>query len=240
MKKFAVTLLIMSVLMPFSALASEVNESILRVESSINTEVAPDTVKIRLFVDNSGINLNDIKEKNDKIVNEAISKIKGKLSSNESIKTISYRINSVYSYKDKIRMFQKYEVSNGFEVKLKDMSKISEIIKIATDSGVKRIDAINFSIEDGDALCNEMMSKAINQAKSRAQILSQSAGTSLLKVKEINPYCSLNSTFVQPRYLNASMKSMGAMADSSSEAIEAIEPGTMNVRANVNMTYYLK
>lgn len=218
----------------------EIQEATISTDSSVNSDVEPDCALIRFSVENSGINLADIKAKNDKIVNNAINEIKKKLTQSDSIKTTTYRINNVYSYKDKIRIFQKYEVTNGFEVKLKDISKVSEIINIATNNGVKNVNNVSFSLSDGEKVCNELMAKAIKTAKNRAEYLAAAAGTSVSKIKSINPYCSQNSTYVQPRlFANSMMKS--AEADGvDSGAIESIEPGTINVRAGVNMTYYLK
>lgn len=237
-KKLSAILLSLTLLMPL-AIATEAHESTISTEYSITTQAQPDTVTIKFYVENSGINLNELKEKNDKIVNSAINEIKKSLSQDETIKTITYRVNNIYSYKDKVRIFQKYEVTNGFEVKLKNLDKISAIIKQATDIGIKRIDGLNFSIEKGDDLCNQLMAQAIKEAKSRAQYLAGAAGVSLDKPRSINPYCSLNSTFVQPRYYNSSVKVM-ADAAAPEPALDVIEPGTINVRANVNMTYYLK
>lgn len=215
-------------------------ESTVSTDARISKEYAPDTVKIRFYVENSGISINDIKQKNDKIVNEATNKIKAKLNANESIKTIAYSINNIYSYKEKVRVFQKYEVVNGFEVKLKDLNKISDIIKIATDSGINRVDNLNFYIEDNEKICNELLAQVTKIAKSRAQIVADAAGSSILKVKSINPYCNYNTS--SPRVYNnrvmmASMKSAGAADEAAPEVIEA---GTINVSASINMTYYLK
>ena len=237
MKKLFVSLFLLSIsLMPAIA---EIQEATISTDVSVNSDIAPDTATIRFTVENSGMNIADIKSKNDKIVNTAISEIKKKLTTDETVKTITYRVNSVYSYKDKIRIFQKYEVTNGFEVKLKDVNKVSEIINIATSNGVKTVNNLNFSLSDGEKVCNELMAKAIKTAKTRAEFLANAAGTSTSRIKSINPYCSQNSTYVQPRYLtNAMMKSVSM--DSAGEAVESIEPGSINVRAGVNMTYYLK
>ena len=236
MKKTLISLCLIT--MAFLPVYAEIQEATLSTDATVNSDIAPDTATIRFTVENSGTNIADIKAKNDKIVNTAINEIKKKLNADETVKTITYRVNSVYSYKEKIRIFQKYEVTNGFEVKLKDINKVSEIINIATSNGVKNVGGLNFSLADGEKACNELMAKSIKIAKTRAEYLANSAGTSLLKIKSINPYCSQNSTYVQPRMMsNALMKSAGAMEDST---VESIEPGTINVRAGVNMTYYLK
>ena len=221
------------------AVAVEEMESIISVEASKTSEIAPDTATLRFYVENSGVNLSDLKEKNDKIVNTAINAIKAKLKPDESIKTIAFSVNNIYSYKDKIRIFQKYEVKNGFEVKLKDLSKISEIIDIAMNNGIKNIGQLSFSVADGEKACNDAMAEAIKIAKNRAQYLSQTSGNQLLKVKSINPYCSLNNNVV-PRYYSNAMLSKAQDSSEGATTVDVIEPGTINIRAGVNMTYYLK
>ena len=239
-KKIALSVVLASFI-AIPVLADEVKESIISTEATINREVEPDTAKVSFYVENSGINLKDLKEKNDKIVKDAIVAIKTQLKSDEKIKTIAFSVRNVYSYKDKVRIFQKYEVRNGFEVKLKDIDKVSEIISTAMSKGVKNVGNISFSIENSEVVCNEMMSDAVKVAKNRIQILSSAAGASLDKVKSINPYCSLSSSHVQPRYnkvymANSAMDAAGAIE----ESVDTIEPGMINARASVNMVYYLK
>ena len=240
LKKLLVCSLSLTLLFPMATLADSVLESTISSEANQNREVAPDTVKIKFYVENSGMNLSDIKEKNDKLANDAITKIKAKLAQNEQIKTIAFSVRDVYSYKDKTRIFQKYEVTNGFEVTLHDLDKISSIIKLAMDSGVKRVDSPVFSIENSESICNELLAKAAKSAKNRAYTIAQAIGSDLSKPKSINPYCSVNSNQT-PRYYNtmmAKISSDGAGAESA--ALDVIEAGTINIRASVNMTYYLK
>ncbi len=221
----------------FPALAEM--ESTVSVDTRISKSFSPDTVKIRFYVENSGQNINDIKQKNDKIVNDATTKLKSKLNANETITTISYNINNIYSYKDKVRIFQKYEVKNGFEVKLKDLNKVSEIIKIATDAGVNRVDNLDFYLENNEKNCNDLLIQATKNAKARAEVVAAAAGSSILKVKSINPYCSANSSSPRVYYNKMMLSSSDAMGESAS-APQVIEAGSINLSASVNMTYYLK
>ena len=237
-KKFAITVLVLS----FASVgfcANEVQESLINTEATINREIAPDTAKIRFMVENSGLNLADLKEKNDKIVANAMNAIKANLVQNEQIKTISYSVRNIYSQKDKVSIFQKYEVQNGFEVKLKDLDKISKIINLAMEHGVKNVSNVSFVVENNEQVCNQMMGEAVKIAKNRAQYLSSAAGASLDKIKTINPYCSLSGSNVSQKILNTySNRAMGAVSESS--VMDTIQPGTINARASVNMSYYLK
>lgn len=238
-KKLAISLIFGALLIPVS-LSSECNESIITTDATINREVAPDTAKIRFMIESSGLNLSSIKEKNDKIANDAIAAIKATLNQNESIKTVAFNVRNIYSYKDKVRVFQKYIVSNGFEVKLKDLDKISNVINIAMEHGVKNVSGINFIIEDSESVCNQMMADAIKMGKKRIQHLSIAAGTSLDKAKSINPYCSLSSSHTQPRLNKLYSNTLADSVSMEGANLETIEPGTINVKASVNMIYYLK
>lgn len=229
-------LLILS-LLPVQA---EVNESVVTIDLQTRKEIAPDTAKIRFYVENSGINIDDLKSKNDKIVASAIENIKKNLNSNESIKTISYSIQNVYTYKDKIRIFQKYNVKNGFEVKLKDLSKVSKIIQIATDSDVNRVDNINFFIEDSEKYCNELIKDTIISAKNRAYLTANALGSQLDRVKSVYPHCSLDNKINTPRYYATGLSSKASLNDSNESVLDTIEPGYINASASVNLTYYLK
>ena len=242
MKKILAATILSALLLPFTfALEPTVQESTISVDATANSDIEPDTLKVKFYVENSGINLADLKTKNDKVVNAAINEIKKKLNQNESVKTIAFRVSNVYSYKDKVRIFQKYQVTNGFEVKLKELSKVSEIIKIAMDNGVKRVDNLNFYIENSENACNNLMKNATAIAKNRATIVAAAAGATLGKPKTINPYCSLNNNYINRNvYSNALMAKSSMDGAVGEEAIESIEPGTINVRAGVNMTYYLK
>lgn len=222
--------------------SAEIKDSTITVDASINNEVSPDCAKIRLSVEDSGINLANLKEKNDKIINDAINAIKLQLNADESIKTITFNVRNVYSYKDKIRVFQKYSITNSFEVKLKDLSKVSKIINIAMQNGVKNVDSVNFIVENSENVCNQMMAQAVKIAKNRAIYVANSAGSEIDKIKSINPYCSLSSSNANNRVYKtyAANATMDLSAGESSSAIDAIEPGTINARANVNMVFYLK
>lgn len=239
MKKHFALLLGLALLAPMVAIGIDY-ESIINSEATINREVAPDTVSIKFYVEDTGTNVQDVKAKNDKTVNAAIEAIKKVLGNDDSIKTISYSINNIYSYKDKVRIFQKYQVTNGFEVKTKDLDKISSIIKIATDKGVKRVERLNFTLSNSEAVCNEVMAQSAQMAKRRASEIAKSLNSEILKVKNVNTYCSLSSSYVQPRMYANKMLSAGAMEDSTSEAEVSIEPGTINIRANANLSFYLK
>ena len=161
-KKIVLALFLCVVLNPVVIAQECCEHSLINTEASINNEIEPDTAKIRFSVQNSGLNLDSIKEKNDKTVSDAINAIKANLNANESIKTTSFNVRNIYSYKDKVRVFQKYEVTNSFEVKIKDLTKISKIINLAMASGVKNVNGVDFLIEKLSFLISDAIKSDAN------------------------------------------------------------------------------
>ena len=84
------------------------------------------------------------------------------------------------------------------------------------------------------------MADAIKMGKKRIQHLATAAGTSIDKAKSINPYCSLSSSHTQPRFNKTYTNAISDSVASEGAGLETIEPGTINVKASVNMMYYLK
>ncbi len=239
MKKL-LTSLFLAICLICPCMAAE-NESVLSVSSTFEKDYTPDTAKVSLSLTNSGMSIKDIKEKNDKTIVEVMALIKKELGQNETIKTTKYSVNPVYSYKNNARVFQRYEVTNGFEVKLKDVTKISNIIKIATDNGIKNVGDIRFYIEDKEKISNEAIQEAIKMAKARANVISSAAGVQILKIKSINVRTSLDNSYSAVRYLASSNLMYKSMDAAASETVsQPIEAGDIRVNATANIDYYLK
>ena len=76
MKKLLALTIFASMLLPLAIAIEPAQESTISVSANANSEVEPDTLKVKFYVENTGTNLTDIKAKNDKIVNAAVTEIK--------------------------------------------------------------------------------------------------------------------------------------------------------------------
>lgn len=72
-----------------------------------------------------------------------------------------------------------YRVSNMLEVTLHDVSKVGDVIKLATDAGANNVWGISFEIENPDALRATARAQAIERAKHSATELAQLSGVKL-------------------------------------------------------------
>lgn len=80
----------------------------------------------------------------------------------------------------------RYIVSNTAELRVSDISQLSDVIQTALDAGANRMYGLQFSIDDSDALMSEARQNAADDAMMRAEELAQIFGVTLGNPIEID------------------------------------------------------
>jgi hypothetical protein len=97
---------------------------------------------------------------------------------------------NVYPYQnygvDGQLMEMKYVVENTVNVKVRDLTRLGEILDAVVRSGANQINGISFDIEDRKQAESEARRLAIQDATEKAQELSSLAGISLGEVQNIS------------------------------------------------------
>jgi hypothetical protein len=127
---------------------------------------------------------------NSEKMNAIIEALKEEGIEEKDLKTTVFRIypryewygDDEYYYKEGQRVLVGYEITQTLEVKIRDMERIGEIIKIATDQGANQAGNISFTLDNEDAAKDEARSKAIEKAESKAQALADQLGVRLVRI----------------------------------------------------------
>ncbi|MBU4380726.1 SIMPL domain-containing protein [Candidatus Parcubacteria bacterium] len=182
---------------------------------------------------------NDNKEIAIKGVNDKIASIIGAVKSfgvlEEDIKTQSLSIyqNSDYVYEGD-RQKQKpgqWNVSNTIEINLKDISKASDLATLLASTGATNVYGPNFSLDDKKTRDTEktLLSEAIADARSKAEIIAKSAGKTLGGIVTVSESGSYSPS---PLYRMDSGIGGGGGAP--------VEPGSSTIQKTVYVTFELK
>jgi len=244
------SLIIMSVLSLFvistnfssQAVFANNDKGVISVNTSANTEIAPDVAEISFAVQTSDLKsmqkatlLN--KEISDKVFAQLKSMID--IQNGDYIKTSDFSANPVYSYLNSKKNFEKYEVSNRVIVHTKSIDKVGFMIDKAIEAGATNVDNLSFSLSNYESQCNDLIAIATKKAKTRAEVIAQALGTSINGISNISTSCSTNN-YNPPRLYMA--KNM--IADVASESVSAggvsISNGVVKVNANVNAGFLVK
>lgn len=126
-----------------------------------------------------------------------------------------------------------YEVSENISVKIHDLAKAGEIVKGIGAVGISDMNGPNFSIENEDALKEQARKIAINDAKVKAEVLSNDLGVRLVRIVNF----SENGNY-------PIMYAKGMMvADSASNAPSPspeLPTGENKITSNVTITYEIR
>jgi hypothetical protein len=79
-----------------------------------------------------------------------------------------------------------YRVSNQIEVKIRDVSKAGKVLQAAVDAGANNVWGVNFQIEHPEPLEGEARTKAIADARARAEALAKLSGLKLGPVLSVS------------------------------------------------------
>ena len=240
----ATVLTVMGALAAGSVFAADVEEKpYVNVSTKAAQEFAPNVANIKFYIETNDKDLNVATQKNKELSQKALEAVKKQLDSakGDSVKTINFSASPEYKYKDGKRIFVQYNVSNGFQVTLKNTDKLGDVIAQGLQNGATRVDDLNFSLDNTDGACNSLIKEAAALSRTRAGELAKAAGSYVLGIKSINASCSGDSVmYPQARMLN-SAKFASASADSAAmESSIPTELGTIKMYANVNANYFVK
>lgn len=101
----------------------------------------------------------------------------------KDIKTTNYSIYPQYFYAtNKKPEITGYQVRNTVEIKIRDLSKVDDILGGVVEHGANEISQVAFTIEDKNKLKEEARKLAIEMAKKKADVLSGDLGVRLKKI----------------------------------------------------------
>ncbi len=189
-----------------TASAEAINK--ITVCGSGEVRLVPDVAVVNLGVETLNESLTTAQQENSDKINNLISTLKDLGISEENIKTKNFYIYQRYDY-TKGETFIGYQVSNYLEFKTKDVDNVGDLVTKLLDSGANRFNGITFTLEDYDTAYNQALTKALENAKTKASAMTNAEIVSSEIVEEgcmsvmcresyaLSDAVSKNSTFMK-------------------------------------------
>ncbi len=219
------------------------------VSGKAETFKKPDIATFSFSVTENALLVADAQTKAATKVDNALKSIRTAGVDDKDVKTISYSINPHYEYQDGLctqtypqtcrpgkSILAGYEVSQSIQVKVRDLSKAGTIFGSIGALGVQSVDSLSFSIDNIDAVKDQIRGEAIIDAQKKADILARQLGVSLVRV---------NSFYDSSDQGNPMSYGIGGggnviSARDVSLATPSIPAGENKVTSNVTITYEIK
>lgn len=153
----------------------------------------------------------------------------------KDIKTTIYDISPNYEYlPNRPPRVTEYRVHHVFQVKIRNLTKVGEILSGAGIAGANDIGSLSFTVDDTEISKKEARAEAIKEAKEKAKILSKQLG---VRLKKITSYYE-SEGYPGPIYYEAS--AFGKGGDFSAPAPAPVPTGENEIKVSVSLTYEIK
>jgi len=202
--------------------------SSIRVTGTSTVTANPDRARVDVGVVTQAPQSQAAVSQNARTFNDVMSSLRKTFGPNADVKSLSYSLNPDFQYhvSGGQPTISGYTATNVVRVTVDDLSKIGDVIDVATKAGANRVPSIQFALRDEESVRTQALREAAVKARAQAEALANALG---LKVNRILTVDEGGPVVVPTRDV------MFARAEVSSAAT-AIQPGSIEVNANVTLT----
>ena len=202
--------------------------SSIRVTGTSTVTTNPDRARVDVGVVTQAPQSQVAVSQNARTFNDVMSSLRKTFGAHADIKSLSYSLNPDFQYhvSGGQPTISGYTATNVVRVTVDDLSKIGDVIDVATKAGANRVPSIQFALRDEESVRTQALREAAVKARAQAEALANALG---LKVNRILTVDEGGPVVVPTRDV------MFARAEVSSAAT-AIQPGSIEVNANVTLT----
>ncbi len=127
-----------------------------------------------------------------------------------------------------------YTVSQDVQVKIRDFSKIGDILGGVVKAGANTVSQLQFTIDDPDVPKSVARAEAIAKAKTKAEEIAKAGGFGLGRL------LGISESGAQPVYYSYGMGASDMAMKSVPAAAPTIEPGSQDVTVTVTLNYEIR
>jgi uncharacterized protein len=145
------------------------------------------------------------------------------------LRTVSYSLSPNYQYHAGGEpTLTGYTALNVVQVTLDELTRMGDVIDAATHTGANRVQGIQFTLRDPEAVRTEALREAALHARAEADTLAAALGLKILRVLTVDES--------SPRFVPLRAHLSTARVAGGAEASTPVEAGTLDVTADVTLT----
>ncbi|MBR0217757.1 MAG: SIMPL domain-containing protein [Clostridia bacterium] len=233
---FAAVLLIVSLAVP--ALAE--NGRVIQVSGSGVVSLAADTASLQIGVNTRKESVKEAQKENANLMAAVMEAIKKAGIEEKDIMTSQFNVFSSYEYSTSVLGKETrtpyYEVQNTVTVIIHDLSMVGAVLDAAMEAGANTTYGISFSSTQANDAYQKALTRAVEDAMTKAQVLAAAAGVELGELIRIDATQNSDSYFRETYGITNSY----AYSAKTDEAGTAITGGDLTVTAGVVLEYAIK
>jgi hypothetical protein len=233
--KFMMTTFSLVVLFAASpALAQNPNpEPMLSVQGNGEVRVTPDIALVRLGIAVQDETASQVQQEANRVASAVIDAVLGEGIAERQVQTARLQLSPIYGRQepgdnDTPRIVG-YRASNTVTIRVEDLTRVGAVVDAALGAGANQLEGIGFGLDDDQAAREDALRAAVEEARSKAQVMAVALGVELDGILAINE----GGIFIQEPAMAMMESRMAVQADMSTP----VAAGEVTVRANVSIQY---
>ncbi len=188
----------------------------------------PDQAQIDVGVVTEAKNAQAAATENAEKLDAVLAELRKLLGPGADIKSTSYLLTPMYHYPKEggTPTITGYSATNVLQVKTNDLTQVGKIIDMATQSSANRIQSLQFTLKDEQAVYIQALREAVAKARAKGEAIASALGLKIVRVLSVEEGGPLS----RPVYAE------GMQARAAAPVQTPVEPGTIEVRARVTLT----
>jgi uncharacterized protein len=201
---------------------------LIRVTGEATVTTKPDQARIDIGVVAEAKNAQAAATDNAQKLDAVLGELRKALGPEADIKTISYSLTPLYYYPKEggTPTITSYMATNVIQVKTNELSQVGKIIDTAAQSSANRIQSLQFTLKDEQAVYIQALREAVAKARAKAEAIASALGLKIVRV------LSAEESGPPSRPVHAESMQMRAAA---APVQTPVEPGTIEVRTTVTL-----
>jgi uncharacterized protein len=126
-----------------------------------------------------------------------------------------------------------YQLSNTVSVKVRDLSKLSDVLDNSVAAGATTVDGVSFDVADRSAAESQARDAAVKDAKAKADTYAKGLGVAIMGV------ASVTESVTTPVWYGAYNNMAGGAADKAAAPSTPVLPGSTDVTIQVQVSFLI-
>ena len=215
-------------------------ERTVTVTAVATVEREPERARLLLAVESTGTTAEQASQANAAKMDALVAALRRLGISGPLVRTVSYQLTPQYARDPRAQPVEQqgpprivgYRALNMVQVTIENVARVGAIIDAAIQAGANRVAGLDFELKDPQSARLEALRLAVAKARGEAEAMAQAAG------QRLGPPLNITTHgFIEPR---AMRMQEGAVMDMMQAVPTPIEPGTLQVTANVTVTFRLE
>jgi uncharacterized protein YggE len=209
-----------------------IDRDIITVNGEGKVTATPDLALLNLGVYSDGATVAAVQQSNTAKMNAIIDAMKKAGIKDADIQTSNYSLQPKIDWSNDRQRVIGYTLSQTVSVKVRDLTRVGDVLDSATGLGANDVNGVQFTIDDPSSLQDEARIKAIKDATKKAEALADATGLHLVKVVSFS-----ESTPGVPMPLMYDARASNLAPEAAKTQIEA---GSLDVNTNVSVTFEVR